>query len=128
MKLFVDDVRPAPKGWYLARTVTEAIRLLDLYEWEVVSLDHDIFTECKIGEETITLMKDRVPFNAHKSKEDYTAVARFMATQVLASRTNKIPKVRIHTANPIGYERLKNILCNYEVERDTTYTGEWRNE
>ena len=126
LRLFVDDIRPAPKGWYLARTVTEAIRLLANHDWDVVSLDHDIFTECIVGEETITLLKGITPFNAHKSKEDFTAVAYFLEALTHVPHAST-PKIIIHTANPVGYERLKGILLNYETTKDTTYGNEWEN-
>lgn len=42
MKLFVDDARPVPPGWVLARTVDEALRLLDQDVYEEVSLDYVI--------------------------------------------------------------------------------------
>ena len=145
MKLFIDDIRPAPKGWYLAKTVTEAIRLLDEYDWTVISFDHDIFTACLYGgEETITKMKGIVPFNAHKSKEDFTAVARFLVQKHPfpkgcvdhaclicldgpISHTNAPGQVLIHTANPEGYKRLKEILEPFNPIRDHTYETEWEN-
>lgn len=49
MKLFVDDERPAPRGWVLATTSTDAIEILHMsakagIQVEVVSLDHDLST------------------------------------------------------------------------------------
>lgn len=129
MKLFVDDIRPAPKGWYLAKTVTEAIRLIDLYDWKEISLDHDIFIACAYGEDRIIKMAGIEPFNAHKASEDFTAVARFI-THAAKSRENGLQTIRIHTANPNGYDRLKAILeplraSGVVIIRDTTYLSEW---
>ena len=43
MKLFVDDIRKLPdESWSLARTVSEAIRAINMFDFEVISLDHDI--------------------------------------------------------------------------------------
>jgi hypothetical protein len=50
MKLWLDDVRPAPEGWTLATNAAFAIRLLN-ENWATItdiSLDHDLGTE---GEE-----------------------------------------------------------------------------
>jgi hypothetical protein len=44
MKLYVDDLRKCPEGWTLARTNTEAIRLLATGYVEEISIDHDICT------------------------------------------------------------------------------------
>ncbi|MFE7744388.1 cyclic-phosphate processing receiver domain-containing protein [Nocardia sp. NPDC057455] len=47
MKLFVDDERPAPDGWMLAKTSLDAIAWLHLSRaraerLEALSLDHDL--------------------------------------------------------------------------------------
>ncbi|RDI32417.1 hypothetical protein DEU38_103150 [Rhodococcus sp. AG1013] len=47
MKLFVDDERPAPDGWELAKTAEYAITLLNFQRFfscqvEQLSLDHDL--------------------------------------------------------------------------------------
>jgi hypothetical protein len=44
MKLYIDDIRPAPEGWQQARTVTDAIRFLSKFSLvtEEISIDHDI--------------------------------------------------------------------------------------
>lgn len=49
MKLFVDDERPAPEGWTLAKTSREALTILNLAHradtpLEAISLDHDLST------------------------------------------------------------------------------------
>src|ERR1700716_1590869 len=47
MKVWLDDVRPAPAGWVNVRTPEAAIDLLRSDDVEKVSLDHDLglFTE-----------------------------------------------------------------------------------
>lgn len=56
MKLFVDDIRACPEGWTLARTNTEAIRLLSKAVVTEISLDFDIRTcsnkRCQENRET----------------------------------------------------------------------------
>jgi hypothetical protein len=42
MKLWLDDIRPCPEGYTHARSVNEAIRLLEQHECEYASLDHDL--------------------------------------------------------------------------------------
>jgi hypothetical protein len=42
MKLWLDDLRPAPDGFTLAKSRDEAIALLKTGEVEFASLDHDI--------------------------------------------------------------------------------------
>lgn len=42
IKLWHDDIRPAPKGWTWARTNDAAEHLLWTYNVEEISLDHDL--------------------------------------------------------------------------------------
>lgn len=44
MRLWLDDLRPAPDGWTWAQTAREAINCLNAHgrEIEYVSLDHDL--------------------------------------------------------------------------------------
>ncbi len=95
LKLWVDDVRPAPEmeGWFSAKTVNEAISiLLDVEDLKVVSLDHDLA-------------------DFHGAEEDHLVeltgedVLRFM------KKKNRWPeKLFIHSANPVGKQRMKEFL------------------
>jgi hypothetical protein len=91
MKLFVDDERPCPPGWELARTVTEAIRMLDTVPFDEVSLGYDAG-----GEET------------------FEPVARFIAVKNGYSQEyelySPLPKITIHSSNPVGAESMRLIL------------------
>ena len=43
MKLWIDDIRPAPEGWYWANTVAEGLGILTGPEFvSEVSFDHDM--------------------------------------------------------------------------------------
>lgn len=57
VRLYLDDVRPCPVGWTLARSVAEAIEVMK--RWTVVdaSLDHDLGAcdECLKREEVAAL-------------------------------------------------------------------------
>lgn len=91
MKLFVDDVRLCPDGWILARTITQAVRLLASGNVTEVSLDHDIACRLVSGQE-------------HTSNETFEPVAYYL---VLMS---KRPEIRIHTANVVAGQRMASIL------------------
>jgi hypothetical protein len=100
LKLFVDDWRQPPDGWYLAKTITEAIRILSgpIYV-EVVSLDHDIIFE--------TRTKDTNRPKLEFSGENFTAVAYY----IVLLPFGRLPKiVYIHTANPRGANDIEDIL------------------
>lgn len=96
LKLFVDDLRECPVGWQVARTVTDAIRILAQWDVEEVSLDHDIMDHF-----------DKA------SKETFEPVARFIALLHDYRKSHgleAVPKVRIHTSNPAGGLRMARIL------------------
>lgn len=113
IKLFVDDLRIAPRGWIIARTITEAIRLLATQKVEEVSLDHDIAFQNERGE-----------FTGKCSQENYSSVAWFIREM---EEANKPKKVYIHTANPDGATSITNILRGHvhEIFRDSTFANEW---
>lgn len=108
MKLFVDDIRPAPEGWQQARTVTDAIKCLAHFaeSIEEISLDHDISYAVEVAG-----MQRPFP-----SPESFQAVAYFIA--VLYGQVEKKPAITIHTANPVGARELENILNTFPTRTE----------
>jgi hypothetical protein len=118
-RLFIDDIRSAPEGWHLARTITEAIRILSgPLPWDVVSLDHDILLRHdKIDDFAYAILRAAKKYGyaihtekAEKiamSEETFATVARYIA----AMSVERLPKiVYIHTANSAGARDIANIL------------------
>lgn len=102
MKLWVDDIRPAPEGWVRAKTVTEAIRLIHTNPIEEVSLDHDISYKVSIGH------GDARPFCA---PETFEPVARFIS---VVRHYNDL-KITLHTANAVAAKKMADILSGFDV-------------
>lgn len=102
-KLFVDDMRPIPDGWIGARTVSEAIAVLQALHVTHLSLDHDI-----------VFPKQGVDNYQALSHETFKGVAYYVATMALEAR----PHVRIHTANAGAAKTLCQILG---LDFSTTY-------
>lgn len=110
VKLFIDDFRPAPAGWFYAQTITEAQRVLSFFEVEVVSLDHDIMhsiphkNDSPLIEETVACL------------ENFSAVAYFIAMMPAERRPRK---VIVHTANAAVVYSILEILkdAGVAVER-----------
>ena len=86
MKLYVDDVRPCPVGWRVARTVEEARRALADGGVEEVSLDFVI---------------------GDGLNDNFSPVARFIADMPPEKRPRR---VRIHTSSSEGARILASIL------------------
>jgi hypothetical protein len=87
INVFLDDKRPAPKGFYLVRTAERCIEVLESKKIKVISLDYNLGFEKPTG---------------------------FKVAQYMVS--NKIfPKIIIiHSANPFGQIKMYDLLINYK--------------
>lgn len=121
MKLFVDDIRTPPdESWTLVRTVTEAIRAIARFDFEEISLDHDISHEVSIGNHVSR------PFPCG---ETYAAVAYYIAAKYPCSPELRLlngqaPKVTLHTSNEVaGDEMAKVLLETANIVAEKKYMG-----
>lgn len=99
MKIFLDDVRDAPPGWHFALTATDCIELLENFGdmIEEVSLDHDLG-----------------PIN-----EDGYDVLLWIEEQVRTNPDYKLPKLYVHSMNPVAARRMQMaIIAIYEEWED----------
>lgn len=83
MKIWLDDIRPAPAGWVWAKTFDKCVFLLSNNKVEEISLDHDLGT-----------------------KESGYDILCLMETWVI-NRNYNPPKINIHSANPVGRARME---------------------
>lgn len=93
IRIWVDDIRPTPEGYVPAKSVNEAISIIEKAETqgdmiEVLDLDHDLGDYASDGGDAIKLL-------------DY-----------LAERGTFYP-VRIHTANPVGRANMERMISRY---------------
>lgn len=89
MKLWLDDVRPAPdETWTHAETAEEAIELIKTGRVTQVSLDHDLGIARKTGYD----------------------VACFIEAMAHTGQIPPIKKFAVHSANPVGRERMVQAL------------------
>ena len=98
MRLWLDDVRPAPKGWVWVKTVDDTIRRIELGGVTEVSLDHDL--------------------DYSDPQRTGSEVADYIRRRALAGQ--EIPVVHVHTANPIGGAQMA--LSRQRSEHET---GTW---
>ena len=88
MKLWVDDIRPAPSGYILCRSVKDAIALLKTGSVTDLDLDHDLGSYAIHGGDAINILDWCV-------QNEY------------------FPRVRLHTMNPVGRQNMQRILDRY---------------
>jgi hypothetical protein len=114
-KLFVDDIRNAPdESWMVARTITAAISAIATFDFDVISLDHDISHQVVMGGIS----------RPYPCEETFTPVAQFIAAKyqphdhsAFCFNGSKTPKIIIHTSNPAGALRIAGHLQGFEIER-----------
>lgn len=90
MKIWLDDLRPAPEGFVWCRSVNEAKRLIlrAIEPITLVDCDHDLGDYAYDGGDGIKLL-------------DWLA------------ETGRFLPVRIHTMNPVGRENMERLLQRY---------------
>lgn len=97
MKLWIDDLRPMPKEFDKhIKTVDEAIAFIFQYadrgeKIDLISLDHDAGDEYKYG-------------------GDYIKILEYLEYLHCAHSVDVCTKFSIHTKNPVGAERMRQII------------------
>lgn len=111
MKLWFDDVRPAPEGWVWARTIETAIRLLLEFPCEECSLDHDLGYDY-ISETELNANPDLILARGQAEETGLDLVEWMLVEDIVP------PKVTIHSWNPDGAKRMKIALreAGFEAE------------
>lgn len=105
MKLFVDDVRQAPDGWMVVRTIDEAKLQLSRDDIEAVSLDHDMGAcpTCEAEGKSVGDMLTPETTYAHwcpHASDGYGLVMWMI-------ENHRLPKeIRVHSMNPVGKARM----------------------
>lgn len=112
MKLFIDDIRDSPEGWVLARSISEAINLITVYQPEIthISFDHDI---------SFSVQLDKVmrPF---PSLDTFDVVAKFYGAMWKINPVDV--ELTVHSSNPVGRERIISSLAAFGLGcADTPY-------
>ena len=102
MKIWVDDVRPAPSGWLRARSYDDAVELIDRYSKDIteISLDHDLCAAHNDGD-----FSDR--------RTGYDVLEALLEAGLR-------PAITFHTMNPAGLQRMMDLLDAYEDGRENT--------
>jgi hypothetical protein len=86
-KLYIDDLRPVPDGWVLAKTSAEAIAMLESNPaFEAISFDHDLGGDDTSRAVVLWLCE-------HEDKWPNTAY--------------------VHSFNPVGKEWLTGMINRY---------------
>lgn len=91
LKVFLDDERKTPEGWYRTFTVEETIALLETGTVDAVSLDNDLGTGYEEGYKVADWLEEQIITNPEFSPPNF---------------------IRIHTQNVKARERMKAACRN----------------
>lgn len=94
MKFYLDDVRKCPSGWIPVRKALDMIQLLEEQEVEEISLDHDLGSCEPTG----------------------MAVLNWIEKQFYTNPDFVLPKIYLHTMNPVGRKEMKQVIDKLERE------------
>ena len=93
MKIWLDDIRPAPDGWVWVKNYEEAIELICGPEnFDEISLDHDL------GD----------------GPTGYNVVCCIEGLVGAGFWRKKIPVFHIHSANPVGRKNMQRAIESIE--------------
>lgn len=87
IKLFLDDVRPAPEGWMLVTNVEDAKLVLMKYRVTHLSLDHDLGENVQSGYDLVKWIEER-----------------YFVQDI------RPPEMTIHSANPVGRQNMQRAI------------------
>lgn len=113
MKLYIDDIRNAPDdSWSVARTVTEAINFISMFgeQIEAISFDHDISYQLELNGVS----------RPYPSPETFIPVAHYVSEYYVNhnAKDAPYPVCTIHSANPVGCEKIKAILNERDIDAE----------
>lgn len=106
MKLWLDDIRPAPPGWVHVRTDLEAREYLKRGDVEQASLDHDLGA-CQVcrGDDSDEAWLARTGFQSMPNCEHFGTGYTLVCWM---EETGYWPLVKplVHSANPVGRAKM----------------------
>ena len=123
MKLWVDDVRPAPNMYVWLKSVDEAKECIEFLEGqlarvsaelrpysgnniEIIDIDHDAGDYSRFGGDYIKLLDwlDHDAGDYTKDGGDYIEILNWL------EETGRNYPIRIHSMNPVGVQNMRAII------------------
>jgi hypothetical protein len=95
--LWIDDERNPPEGWIWVKTSLDAIKAIRTCQFEAISFDHDLGETGGTGYEVLL----------------------YLEAEVFRNPEFRCPKMLIHSANPVGRQRMQQAInsINKELRR-----------
>ena len=118
MKLWIDDVRPAPEGYAWVRTVYTAQMVIECTErnrqwysdraWELYDDGHFELAE-RLGAGCESSVIELIDID-HDSGEFFRFGGDYICLLYWLEETGRNYPIRIHSANPVGVQNMRRII------------------
>lgn len=106
MKLWVDDLRPAPDGYIWCHSVYRAIKEIEIFEDKIENaLDEWDFPPEDLWNETIEVIDID-----HDAGEYYQYGGDYIRLLDWLEETGRSYPIRIHSQNPVGVQNMRAII------------------
>ena len=102
MKLWIDDVRPAPDGYLIAQTVNDAISIIKKIESDIIYYKHNSNGYHAPNLELIDIDHDAGDYAKYGG--DYIKLLDWL------EETGRNYPIRIHSMNPVGVANMRAII------------------
>ena len=106
MKLWIDDVRPAPEGYIWCRSTNESLRFIRVHisEIEHIDIDHDAGDFAKEGGDFIEVLKELERLSRKTFKQNGIVFHNFWHFRC------SVMTFHIHSMNPVGVANMRAII------------------
>ena len=106
MKLWIDDLRPAPDGYIWCHSVYRAIKEIEIFEDKIENaLDEWDFPPEDLWNETIEVIDID-----HDAGEYYQYGGDYIRLLDWLEETGRSYPIRIHSQNPVGVQNMRAII------------------
>ena len=102
MKLWIDDVRPAPFGYVLCRSVDEAKECIEFLERQLECVDESFRPYSSNNIELLDIDHDAGDYTCFGG--DYIKLLDWL------EETGRNYPIRIHSMNPVGVANMRRII------------------
>ena len=102
MRIWVDDVRPAPAGYLWAKSVNGAKERIEMCE--------DLYEDTSLSENTRDYYKIEVIDLDHDAGDYAVYGGDFIKLLDWLEETGRNYPIRIHSMNPVGRENMRRII------------------
>lgn len=99
MRLWIDDVRPAPEGYVWLKSVNATIRFIEGCEWD----------ECEHGAISFQNQIDLISLD-HDAGDWAFDGGDYIRLLDWLEETGRNYPIRIHSANPVGVTNMRRII------------------